>query len=182
MTINWSDVNLKWKDVTSLEVNVYKNGSRAILLNGKKYTYNSICNKRPKNFYVSGSRLHLFGIDFLIKVDSPKLYKSNYLTTKLNQCKKEFDVWNSIQEEDKKFFAEILDYKENEFIVFRRYNEVHDEEITCKDIKNEHVEKIDGLKRKYKLKDIFSEKIGDQYMAFNWCLVNNIPLIYDYGM
>jgi hypothetical protein len=182
MTVKWFDVNLKWEDVYSLDVNIHKNGSRSILLNDKKYTYNSICKKRPENSYVCGSRFHLFGIDFLIKVDSPKLYKSNYFTIKLNQCKKEFDIWNSVQENDKKFFAEVLDYKENKFIVFKRYNDIHNDEISLKNIKSKHVKKINEIKRKYKLLDVFTEKIGMHYLPFNWCLVNNIPLIYDYGM
>lgn len=180
--VKWADVNLHWADVNSLSVEVgYKNGKRFILLNGTRYTEESIRANRPRFIQIDGTRIHLFGIDFIIKVDSPARYNRWGMESSLKQSDAEYKTWSAIEKLDRTYFAEVLGYEKNRFIVFRRYPEVDDMNPVGQKIAKRHITKINKLLNKYDLSDIDTDDYLGYDETHNWCLVDGKPLIFDYG-
>lgn len=178
--VKWTDVNLNWNDVKSLKVEVASGGGRrSIYINGHKYTHTELRKNKPSSF--GGTRMHLFGLDFVIKVDSPALYRENYMDTDRKQSNSEFKLWNNIEPNDRKYFAEVIAYEKNRYIVFRRYAEIDDINQPKQKIALKHIRKIDDLINKYDIADVETEIWKKTVETHNWGMVNGQPLIFDYG-
>lgn len=177
--VKWADVNLHWADVNSLSIEVgNKNGERYIILNGHKHTRQSLEKNKPSS--LGGTRMHLFGLDFVIKVDSPKLYKNNWMSTSFKQSNAEYEVWKNIEKKDRKYFAEVIAYEKNKYIVFRRYLDIDDINTPLQKIRKRHINKVESLTTKYDICDVNTGWYKG-HVTHNWCLVDGKPLIFDYG-
>lgn len=178
--VKWFDVNLNWADVKTLDVVVGKTrNERVIVLNGVKYTRQMLKKGKPSS--LTGTRMHLFGLDFVIKVDSPHLYRSWGMNEARKQSNVEFQIWNTIKNKDRKYFAEVVDYKEDSYIVFKRYPEIDNMNQPKQKIYKRYVDKIEKLVNDYGLSDIDTDTWGKSHETHNWAMVGGKPLIFDYG-
>lgn len=178
--VKWFDVNLNWTDIKTLDVVVGKTrNERVIVLNGVKYTSQMLKKNKPSS--MTGTRMHLFGLDFVIKVDSPCLYRSWGMDEERKQSNVEFNIWNSLKKRDRKYFAEVLDYKEDSHIVFKRYPEIDDMNHPKQKIYKKFCNKINKLIDTYQLCDIDTDIWNRVTETHNWAMVGGQPLIFDYG-
>jgi len=99
------------------------------------------------------------------------------------QCRKEFEVWSILEEQDKKYFTPILEYGfsyeiYDEYIVSTWYQLDHYTNIDFTDtMLMKYEELIEDITAKYNI----CNDIGSY--GHNWALLkyNGQPIIYDYG-
>lgn len=178
--VKWFDVNLNWADIKTLDVVVGKTrNERVIVLNGVNYTRQMLKKSKPSS--MTGTRMHLFGLDFVIKVDSPYLYRSWSMNEGRKQSNVEFQIWNKLKKRDRKYFAEVIDYKEDCYIVFKRYPEIDNMNNPKQRILKKFSDKVDKLIEAYGLSDIDTDTWKRVTETHNWAMVDGQPLIFDYG-
>jgi hypothetical protein len=116
-----------------------------------------------------GFRDILFFKDIVIKFDVPS---RGYHGT---QCKKEVEKYFEIKDEDKKYFATILDFGDGwlaqERVFFDRPNSIYRKDYV-KYLKAEKI--LNELRDRYSLQDLHS---------YNWGITaEGEPIIFDYGV
>lgn len=130
---------------------------------------NHTTSKRKTSAKTPGYRDILFFDDIVIKFDAP--HRGHFGT----QCQNEVEKYMEIEEEDKKYFATILDFGDGwlaqEKVFFDHpdsiYRKDYDKYLKAKDILKE-------LENKYNLWDLHNE---------NWGIKENgDPIIFDYGV
>ena len=102
----WCDINLTWDKVKHITATPFIKGKeRKIMINGREFTGTSLRTRRAR---VNGTRVHIFGIDFVVKVDCPVKYAREYMSLAYRQSDKEYDLYQKIEESDRQYFPELI--------------------------------------------------------------------------
>jgi hypothetical protein len=166
----FSDIRVRWKDVKNINIGLNSRGLRTLFINGRQVK----CSPKRNRMFGSGSRICYLGIDFIVKIDCPLNYLYNGLEPSWCQSDHEYQVWMSLDDEDRPYFAEVLSYQKHDYIVFKRYDIPID---ICK-ISEGNKKLIENLESKYNLSDL----------GYNGIALRNVTeidgklLIFDYGL
>jgi hypothetical protein len=119
------------------------------------------------------SRKILFVKNLVIKITQESVDDNRW-----DQSTNEFKIWQTLMDEDRKHFAEVVDGGKvmgmNWSWVAQRYLNFENPWMHC--VPPDIQALIESLKVRYNLLDIYGS-----YCGRNWGVVNGTPVIYDYG-